>query len=71
MALRPSGFRRENGIVGLLVGLSVVGYILTGNELYMTISATFSGSRCSSLPAERLMSKRTESFSDGAGQLSS
>jgi MFS family permease len=40
MALRPSGFRRENSIIGLLVGLSVVGYILTGNEAYMTLSAT-------------------------------
>ena len=40
MALRPSGFRRENSIIGFLVGLSVVGYILTGNGCYMTISAT-------------------------------
>ncbi len=40
MALRPSGFRRENSIVSILVGLSVVAYIFTGNEGYMTISAT-------------------------------
>jgi len=40
MALRPSGLRGENLFIGLLVGLSVGGYILTGNEAYMTLSAT-------------------------------
>ena len=40
MALRPSGLRREILFIGLLVGLSVVGYILTGNDAYMTLSAT-------------------------------